>query len=550
MRDLLKNSKKSLYVVSVLAVVLLAVAVTNDTVTQTATGAFSQLTTPGSEAAPQTETTAEETNIVDLQKGLQGYWRFDDPEVSRGKSLEFDGQDDYIELNESMNLEENITVSAWVKGQGPKSDFYLKRYADPWTDPGAAKSVSDVRNDLSSVGADPVFIRNLSDWKDMKSWLGTEYNWPSSDDYGGFANFYDYNCDNTYEYPGNPDYSVQPTIDSIKQWARDNGYDDGDSQTNQCPSQVWAGMNEWSKPYGVEDWHADRDQVDGSIGSVRSIVGKTGSFGLSASSGNYSGWINGKKIIGGEVSSDNWKHVSMRYDHENIYLFINGNLQNSTSLSENINDINNTVKIGSLFEGQIDDVRVYNRSLSSSKIEDLYNERPVSREGLVLHQDFNEGPKECNLTSNTACLTEESGNGNDGTPQNFNDNQFNTGSGWYNQTPINRPSVKDYSKRPIKARYYGGKQGELIGLNLSSGDSGWTNGRIGNHALKFDGTDDRVRVQSTRNLPANDSSWTMSFWIYPRDGLNGSNRNGWIIWRGSGPEDTLLSIGARIMTGR
>lgn len=116
---MLENLKKQispLYLVSLIAVLLLAVAATNDQVTQSVTGAFSGITSLDSGAAPTPETNAEQTNTVDLQQGLQGYWGFDSPQVSRGNSLEFDGNDDYVSVPDDPSFSvSEFSISAWVK---------------------------------------------------------------------------------------------------------------------------------------------------------------------------------------------------------------------------------------------------------------------------------------------------------------------------------------------------------------------------------------------------------------------------------------------------
>lgn len=153
----------------------------------------------------------------------------------------------------------------------------------------------------------------------------------------------------------------------------------------------------------------------------------------------------------------------------------------------------------------------------------MYEERPVSSEGLVLHQDFDEGPSECDLTSSNACLEDESGESNDGTPQNFDDNDFNTGSGWFNQTPLNRPSLEDSSENSNTARFYGGNDGALKNFNFSESGSRWTSGVEGDSALEFDGNDDYVDVRNSGSFFGNMNRFSVSFWAR-WDSLNSWSR--------------------------
>jgi hypothetical protein len=61
--------------------------------------------------------------------------------------------------------------------------------------------------------------------------------------------------------------------------------------------------------------------------------------------------------------------------------------------------------------------------------------------------------------------------------------------------------------------------------------------------LEFDGSDDYAIKSSPKNLPTGDGSWSFDFWVFPRSGMQGIGRKGWIIWRGGSSND-LLSIGA------
>jgi hypothetical protein len=65
------------------------------------------------------------------------------------------------------------------------------------------------------------------------------------------------------------------------------------------------------------------------------------------------------------------------------------------------------------FDGQIDDVRVYNRTLSEAEITDLYNGKEVSTEGLVGWWAMNEG--ENGTCTGGADVCDLSGNANHGT---------------------------------------------------------------------------------------------------------------------------------------
>jgi len=74
-----------------------------------------------------------------------------------------------------------------------------------------------------------------------------------------------------------------------------------------------------------------------------------------------------------------WYHAVMTYDGANLKLYINGTLVDTLSLAITINPNYLPLNIGRnnsnvfYFNGQIDDLRIYNRALSPEEIQDLYN---------------------------------------------------------------------------------------------------------------------------------------------------------------------------------
>jgi hypothetical protein len=84
-----------------------------------------------------------------------------------------------------------------------------------------------------------------------------------------------------------------------------------------------------------------------------------------------------------DVYTDNqWHHVVVVYDGREIILYIDGYLDSKTGYSEGLNSNTEPLLIGwdmntwisdRHFQGSIDDVRIYNRVLSSYEILQLYN---------------------------------------------------------------------------------------------------------------------------------------------------------------------------------
>ncbi len=70
------------------------------------------------------------------------------------------------------------------------------------------------------------------------------------------------------------------------------------------------------------------------------------------------------------------------------------------------------------FNGQIDNVKIYSRTLSASEINDSYSCTPVSSVGLNGSYNFNQGVAADNNAGVTT-ISDESGNNNNGTLSNF-----------------------------------------------------------------------------------------------------------------------------------
>lgn len=85
----------------------------------------------------------------------------------------------------------------------------------------------------------------------------------------------------------------------------------------------------------------------------------------------------------GEAGVDSWHHYALTYDEETIKLYIDGVLSNSKSASQNVNGYANWVGLGKytyygglthffFFNGLMDELGFWNRSLSPEEIEALF----------------------------------------------------------------------------------------------------------------------------------------------------------------------------------
>lgn len=163
---------------------------------------------------------------------------------------------------------------------------------------------------------------------------------------------------------------------------------------------------------------------------------------------NHGGWSNGYGLT---IDSDNtldfhpnywgsrlkttytlplnqWTHVAGTFDGTTARVYINGVLHSSKAMSSGIPVNTNVLEIGGdvgipsySFSGLIDEVRVWNRTLTEAEIQESMNcEAPQDNTGLVANYDFNNGDAGGD-NSNPAVtnLDDVSGNGHHGLLKNF-----------------------------------------------------------------------------------------------------------------------------------
>jgi len=136
----------------------------------------------------------------------------------------------------------------------------------------------------------------------------------------------------------------------------------------------------------------------------------------------------------GSISDNTWSHVAITFDSSNVILYINGS--ETDRVSTNANGIAFTVseptKLGvrgtssDWYNGKIDQVRIFNKALSSSEVTTLYGETSASATKSTT-DIFSDG--------SGIALYELEGNAND-TGDTYNGTATNV-SYAYNGTPIN-----------------------------------------------------------------------------------------------------------------
>jgi len=253
------------------------------------------------------------------------------------------------------------------------------------------------------------------------------------------------------------------------------------------------------------------DNGSGASGDYGLLVGDTGGCGsatgvkvlefyIDDSSGNqYAATV----TVPGNIVLGRWYLLSATYDGTGIIVYLNGVAIGSAAVTATIGSNTNPITVGSNYgnpssyryyvNGSIDDVRIYNRALSASEVQSLYDLGKQSHiastvnpsglsAGLVGHWSFDGA----HLTTTTAYDT--SGQGNNGTLVNSPKPtagvigqalSFNGSNQYLSVSPY--PSVYNafsvstwvYPTSLSQGSYGGGTGGALIDENQSGGGSGW-----------------------------------------------------------------------------
>ena len=159
------------------------------------------------------------------------------------------------------------------------------------------------------------------------------------------------------------------------------------------------------------------------------VAGVTSDFGTS---------LNGSKLAFGignpdttilstsNINDGTWKHVTVTWKQSTgvMQIYINGALEASGVASTAARTASSFIKIGtsnnfgSYFNGDIDDLRIWNNVLTATDITNTMNCEAQTQPELIAYYKLNQG---FDMTSNTSVTTatDSSGNGNNGTLTNF-----------------------------------------------------------------------------------------------------------------------------------
>jgi len=144
------------------------------------------------------------------------------------------------------------------------------------------------------------------------------------------------------------------------------------------------------------------------------IVSKGNSYNLFLNNYTLKGFINNETV--NTTISSGWNHVSLTYDGATQKLYVNNELKESNLFSSSIETNSDNLTIGTIFNGSISSVKIYNHALSADEIATLYHSyRPKLssgslQKGLVGHWAL-DGESLNNITNRTTDKTPYSNHG-------------------------------------------------------------------------------------------------------------------------------------------
>lgn len=324
-----------------------------------------------------------------------------------------------------------------------------------------ARSAAQVKADYNSRGGSGGNVLGAEDNKALSQGLVGYWKMDESSGNGCTGGIND-NCDSSGN--GNDGAWNGNTTSTTGKFGNGTTYDGADDYISVTNSTMVDGTNftlsVWVKQnqsgYGqVMGWH--NGGTDGALafdinGSNPSLHYDTNTGGNHAQ--NYTGIT---------ISANTWHHYLLTKNGTNLKVYLDGaEIINETDIAADLNVEGFNFKIGDEnnlaadYNGQMDEVRVYNRALSPAEASQLYNFAP----GPQVYYNFEEG-------SGTATVNDTSGNAN-------------TGS-------IN---------------------GTVTGAN-------WVTGKFGK-AYDFNGTDEFIKTPGLSFIGSSTSEFTVSGWINPR----------------------------------
>jgi len=280
--------------------------------------------------------------------------------------------------------------------------------------------------------------------------------------------------------------TTTPTWISDGKFGKALSFNNGYVQTAATTLNTSFSYSVWFKPSSFVDWSAVITNLYHSApASGLNIIPRNGQLRICYGNGtnSYSNYI----VTLPEIKTNTWNHATITYDGTTASLYLNGGLRDSRNIT--VAQTNRAIRIGVwasssgsyLFNGLIDEVKIYNTALTSDQVKLDYNQGKALVMGSL--GTTSDGKTASSSASAIYCIP---GDTTTCLPP----------IGQWNFDEKGGPSAQDTSGN--------GKTGTITGAT-------WTNGKVGG-ALKFDGSNDYVTTTALRTSPTTE---TLSLWIKP-----------------------------------
>ncbi|MEZ4938406.1 MAG: LamG-like jellyroll fold domain-containing protein, partial [Crocinitomicaceae bacterium] len=180
-------------------------------------------------------------------------------------------------------------------------------------------------------------------------------------------------------------------------------------------------LEAWIKPQnwvGINQGHVINKEFNGPGSDFGYMirVGSGGDISFNLGNGNW----NELTTTGSPLVLDQWQHIAATYDGAVMQIYLNGTMIASQNTSISFSAPNNNLTIGawaggngSVYDGRIDEVRVWNVARSATQIQEAMDSCLTGTEnGLVAYYQLEDG-------AGSATATDLTANGNDGTLTNM-----------------------------------------------------------------------------------------------------------------------------------
>ncbi|MBP7511825.1 MAG: gliding motility-associated C-terminal domain-containing protein [Bacteroidia bacterium] len=146
------------------------------------------------------------------------------------------------------------------------------------------------------------------------------------------------------------------------------------SPTTNMSFTFWARVTSWNFSGGVQFNPVVSKSTNAASAQYRAMIRNNGAYAM-VNSNSYNA------IIGSNVNTNTWYFFTITVSNDTLYYYRNGTLlgsatgpvpyvlNNTTPLRIGRNDVNST----SFFSGQLDELRIYGRTLTGTEVRDLYN---------------------------------------------------------------------------------------------------------------------------------------------------------------------------------